>query len=475
MKRNALRIIITIVSTAFFTGVYAQAETPGQTTESTSEISAESDLDAELSELMGNSDNSESESKSVWEIYGYFENENSFAAKTGEIIKLEARARSTFKYGDAFQYALATLDIFFYPENTTTGMPRETGKIYAYEAYIALGETLKFKIGKQVFNWGVADSFRVTNYLDSRYLGELFFTEEDERYTGSFAVNVKYLFSDYAVEIAVIPQYTPYTMASTGSYWNFSPSAVNGITPTIDTSSSAPKDLENISTGIRAGGTLGSFDFHLSYFHGINNNIVMVPYSTVTGGSLSSIELKPLNVISDKVGFDSALTVGKFALRTEILYSPNQGALHDTETEVVSQTNAANFTSRTVVDEVPYLAYTLGFDVNLWGKNGQILMEYTNSNYLSNPDDYQEEFFSNFLLVLLKDKWFDEKLEVSTYVILRPTNDDIGYIPMLSFIWDLSNGIYLTLGGMLFVGNDDDMISMFNDKDMVYFRCRMNF
>ena len=401
MKRINIKIVAFIVSLSLYSTIHAQDNSNDA---ASSETSIDSELDAELSELMGNSDN-ESESKSVWDIFGYLENENSFAAKTGEIIKLEARARSTFKYGDAFQYGLATFDVFFYPENSTTGMPKESGKLYPYEAYIALGESLKFKIGKQVFNWGVADSFRITNYLDSRYLGELFFTEEDERYTGSFAVNVKYLFSDYAVEIAIIPQYVPYTMAPAGSYWNFSAATVNGVTPTFDTTSSAPKDLENLSTGIRVGGTLGTFDFHLSYFHGINNNIVMVPYYTVPGPT--AVSLKPYFAISDKVGFDSALTVGKFAFRSEILYSPNQGALHETETEMVTST-----TSRQVVDEVPYLAYTLGFDVNLWGNNGQILMEYTNSNYLSNPDDYQEEFFQNSVRHQDKDCLFYHLLSI---------------------------------------------------------------
>jgi hypothetical protein len=448
-------------------------------------ITAQGETESDLDEMFLNEGKSGQSSALVdspkWDFFGYLESENFFGLDSDsnssdtEFIKLEARSRLNAKYGTEFFYGKAVFDVYFYPETALTSIA-DSGVIDPYEFYMAAGKKFQFKIGKIVHNWGSADAFRITNYLDQRDLRELFMKEEDERYRGSYSANIKYLLGDFAFEGSVVAGLNPVLFPTEGTYWGITPPTMNGVQPVFHPSS-APNGYDDVSVAIRGGGTLGVFDFHLSYFYGTNNSIVMVPHVTMDmmTSEITNIDLYPDYDKVHKIGLDTALNIDKLAARLEGAFTFDQNALYsdETETTFVEQVGTAATIKRNT-GTAPYLAFTAGIDYNLWGSNGRVLVEYTNSFYVEDADLFEEEFFSNFLMLTLQDKFFNDNLEVKLMGIMRP-QDDPGLMAGGSIAYDFQNGLVLTAGTLIFIGGGDEMLQIYENSDLVYFRARMNF
>ncbi|MES0491273.1 MAG: hypothetical protein ABUK01_14865 [Leptospirales bacterium] len=430
----------------------------------------------EMDDMFLNDDSSSSDSvsDSRLEVYGYLENENIYAPVLKQVAKLEARNRTTIHAGSPFFFAHATADAFFYPGFEGVTDPATSGSISLYELYLAMGEKVQFRVGQMVYNWGVADAFRVVNYLDKRDLSELFFKEEDERYGGTFGAAFKVLFGDFMVEAIFVPVLNPFAFPDSDSYWGLQPATVSGQVSQYDLTNLPDNRPENFSYALRGGGTFGPVDVHLSYFHGVSNSVMFRPelkYDLT--GNLQSVTASPLYHVSDKVGLDVAFTTGKLAARGEVVYSPNHVALVKKKF-VQKSVSGTTLIMEQKTAESGYFSFSTGVDYNLWGNYGTVLIEYTKS-FLITTSNLENEFFSGFLMVALKDKWFNEKLEVNGAFLIRPVDEDSGYIPSVSFTWEFQDGLKLTAGYMAFIGNKDELISMYDEKDIFYLRARINY
>ncbi len=443
---------------------------------------SEEELDA-----MFLSGDSEIPGLSSWSIDGYLESENQ-VGWDNSIYKLEARSRVNFKYGDSFTYVFASVDLFFYPETgSSTNGPGgyHNGEINATEFYFAAGENFRFKAGKQLFLWSKADAFHLQNYLNTRDLREMFFKEKDERYLGVFAMDLQWILGDFAVEAAAVPFHTPVLFPEAGSLWafDFGSSSAGSTNTEFNPDYGEPGTLDP-SWAIRAGGSLGIADFHVSYFNGLNSGVIMIPeahFSLPPGPAPASVVLRPDHSRVQKIGGDIAVAFDKVAIRTEAVYSPDYPALYRDETKVtqVQQTNPVSGQPELVVtrkvDHVANLAYTAGIDYNLWGDYGRVLVEYTATQYLKNESLYEEEFFNDFLLLVIEDKYFHEKLEISANIITKPANFKEGYIPSGQVTWFVHDSLSVALGATAFYADGDRFMELYKDLDLIYFRAKMSF
>ena len=116
-----------------------------------------------------------------------------------------------------------------------------------------------------------------------------------------------------------------------------------------------------------------------------------------------------------------------------------------------------------------------GADYNLWGDNGTVLIEWMHGKYLKDENDYIKPFINKMLLVRIEDKFFDERLEAEIGTILRPVQKDFGYAGICELTLNFKNGLTVSGGGFFFIGNEDDLFYLFEDKDMVYLKARMEF
>ena len=131
-------------------------------------LTDEDALDKEfLSEKSGVSDSKSFLKDSKWDIFGFIENNNFFHipgekdASKHKDIKLEGRGRINLKYGNDFYYGKVVLDGYYFPEKNQTSESAseeipdyKKNRLEAQEIYIAAGETLQVKLGKQLFSWG---------------------------------------------------------------------------------------------------------------------------------------------------------------------------------------------------------------------------------------------------------------------------------------------------------------------------------
>lgn len=451
------------------------------------------------------------------EVYGFVENENYFGAtgkqknKDREIIKLETRARVNLKFGTPFYHFFSSIDAYFYPEiypdaaidtparQMNPHLPSRQFALEAQEIYIKAGEKLQFKAGKQLFGWGKADAFKLTNYLDQADIRELFAKGQGDQNRGVLALSLKYLFGDFSVETALVPLHHAPLYPANGTFWAIAPEtqmvkwpgATFIVTPTVDNGKGLSARFGNMSGAIRLGGSFGSVDTHISLHSGIDKSIFFIPKTTIpllagTAGSPdtsqeATIEIAPYYNRVNQAGFEAAWVIDRFSFRSEFVYSHDKVAIvKDVEKgqRTFSPAGPPAATSVTLYNKVEkekYLGGAIGMDVQLWGNDSLFLVEYTKSDYLANSSRYSPEFFNNFLLVRLEDKFFNQKLETKIGIIIRPKNKDTGYAPNGEIGWNFQNGLTMILGGVFFFGDNDPLFKLYRDANMVFTRIRYNF
>ncbi|MCP5104749.1 MAG: hypothetical protein GY950_15295 [bacterium] len=416
----------------------------------------EEELDEEMFSDDAEKKGKQAEKKSRWEIYGFLESTGHFGPgvradiKPGvEVVKMEARAKLNFKYTRGHFYAKTVLDIYFYPRLDNHANPRKSGGIEAQEMYIGGGDKFQFKIGKQLFSWGAADLFPITNYFDQRDMREFIAIDKEDKYEGVLGISLKYLIGDFALEAAFTPVHNPALLPAKDNFWSFIP----GVPVRADP---LPANLKYASYAFRGGGTIGGLDFHLSYYNGINSNLVFKPVPGPVFG------IKPYYGKVQTFGIDLSFAVGKLALRAEGTYTPAMFAISAGNPEAPVQT-------------AHYLSYVIGADYNLWGQNGNILIEWMQGKYLKNAAGYRSPFLTDMLLVRLTDKFFDRRLEVELAALFRLKHSTPGYAITADLTWKVRGEFSISTGAYFFVGNKDELFSLFDKKDMVYFKARLEF
>ena len=448
------------------------------------------------------------------EIYGFAESENYFGAtgkaanRDREIIKLECRVKLNLKYGDPFFHVFTSLDGYFYPEiypDASAAAPARKqnphlpGRQFAFEAqeaYIAGGDKLRFKAGKQLFGWGKADAFKVANYLDQADLRELFAKDKGDQNRGVFAISLKYLFSDFAVEAALVPLHHAPLYPAAGTFW-----AIQNVAQTIpyggasfstipvtNNGTGLAAHFNNVSAAIRLGGTFGSLDAHISAHSGIDRSIFFQPVTTIPVLAAAgpppdvsrnaSVTLSPYYARVLQGGGEVAFIIDRFSLRSEVVYTNDKVAIVKDTAEASSSTRNNGGLELVLVNKVErekYLAGTLGFDVKLWDDDSLILVEYTRAGYLKNNSRYFEEFLNNLAVIRIEDKVFDQRLEWKAGIILRPNGKDTGYAPNAETGWNFQNGLTVSLGAVFFYGDNDSLFKLYRDANLVFLRARYDF
>lgn len=442
--------------------------------------SVEDDLDA-----MFLKNDAEKESKpsnpniAKWDFYGYVESENVFAisgkpkVKNKEIAKTEIRSRFHFRYGTAFFYTHGIVDVFFYPLEAKFMNPYDNSNlsIHAKDLYIAGGEKFQFKIGKVSYNWGAANAFRIANFFDKTDSSEFFFKEEDERYTGVYSLQLKYILKDYALEMIVSPDLLLPRLPKKDGFWSFENAS--------DVVYSLPVEMQNIKTGfaalsyknfsagIRMGGTAKGIDFHFSYFNGYNNSMVLVPRLEGTPNP-NKIILDVLYERINKIGFDLAGAYKIFSARFETVLTPDYRAVY-------ADKNAMDTNQKRKVGKVPYWAFTLGADIVFRKSHGRIFTEYSTGFFLKNSKKYQKELFTDFFIIGIEDRFAKEHFLIRLAVLLHTTNKKPGVLPMGRMEYNFDNGLTIALGVNFFIGQNDTLLKMFEANDLLYFRTKFHF
>lgn len=425
-----------------------------------------------------------------------------------ETIKFETRLnlKTDLKWHGAEFHGDADLYVYPGPEDDIKN-PQTEGRPELRQAYFKAGETTQARAGIQAFQWGVADNFRVTNYLDQNDLRELFAKDRADRTKGVPALSFKQLLGDFALEAGITPLHNPTLFPPKDSYWEFIPNKANlvvlqnGLPPAFSPAFyfrspfklsrdftwegsgmsqqnivakpnleklRLPRKGKNASGALRFGGTIGRFDAHLYYFNGIDRNILLRPSFTFAQNAsgtyrIDSIQLNPVQAKVESGGADVAFTLDKLSIRAEASYTPKKNAV---------QRNSQ--LDQTKLLQIPHLAYSVGFDYNLRADTGFFLAEWFESRYLKHEKSIVSELFTDILFIGYRDAFLDSKILVTIGAFIRPVGHG-GTLQNTEFGYDFQNGLTAILGAQFFLAKRDPLLSPYRDHDYAYFRVRMNF
>lgn len=387
--------------------------------------------------------------------------ENQFYDNTGRI-----KLRPLYESDKIRAYA----DIDFYTEISDNPV-HDKGQIETVEMYVNGGEKFLWKIGKQRVSWGAGDAFQPTNMVDRRDLRTSFFTENDDRYTGVYGLSGKYIFNDHGIEFVLRPV-TEAPLAPSGFYATESSSV---DTPMGEVSTSYEEgemsnELDDLSFGVRAGGTSGILDWHVTVYSGMSNALVYRSYLCYTDSEYT-IDLEPVSERCNAMGGDLSFVLDKFNIRLEGVYSPDMVAVKETDSSAL----AALFAEAAENGEVAlqeteirnFASYSSGFDYNLWGDYGTVYIEWMQSRYL-NEENIEPILQTDILMVRIEDSFFSQSLNLKGSVMARTRDNGPGLIVNGEGEYDLKNGCTFGAGIYYFAANDDEYVLMFEDKSIVY-------
>lgn len=363
-------------------------------------------------------------------------------------------------------------DIDFFSNSGGEGEPHEQNSLECLEAYVEGSGDILWKIGKQRFNWGVGDTYQPSNLIDRSDSRESVRTDEDDRYTGVYALSLKYLLGDYALELALRPV-SEEPLPPSGFFSPDLPTlstASGQITPRID-NSAVKTDLDDLSAALRLGGITGIVDWHVMAYSGLNRELLYRSALDSDQGALV-LELEPVFQRMTALGADLSVALDRFNIRLEGLYSPDMPALESFGSEDIAGALAAlaageDRAALQSVRERAFYSYSAGVDILAWGDYGTVYLEWMQARYVD-EQDITPLLQTDILLVRLEDSWFDQALNVSLGSMVRTKDAGPGVCLTGEAELDFKNGLTMALGSYLFFDNDDEYMEILSDKDLIY-------
>ncbi len=402
-------------------------------------------------------------------------NENSF--ELNRFYRNQGRIKLKPLYETENTRAYGDLD--FFVNSGVEGETRESSSLECVEAYAEGSGLLLWKIGKQRFNWGVGDSCQPTDLMDRPDLRDSFMRNIDDRYTGVYALSLKYLAGDYALEIALRPV-TETALVPAGFYAleaDALTSAAGTVSPRYP-ESEVLSALEDVSAGIRIGGTSGILDWHLTGYSGMNKEF-LYRSSIKRDEDTYYLDICPVYRRMNALGADFSFALSRFNFRLEGYYSSDMPALSTIRESDFTRAGssliagAASVELQTV-EKRDFFSYSSGFDINLWGNCGTVYCEWMQSRYID-EDDINPLLQSDILMIRIEDSLFNQELNLSAGSMIRTRDGVPGLVFNPEAEYDFKTGLTIGMGAYLFMSNDDEYIEMMEDKDTAYVKVQYSF
>lgn len=365
----------------------------------------------------------------------------------------------------------AYADLDYYANSGSDMSVHENGSIECNELYITGSNLLIWKAGRQRFNWGSGDAFQPTNYMDRPDFRESFARDNDDRYTGAYALSLKYIKGDYGIELGYRPV-TEKALAPTGFYrveQEEIKSPAGDTTPRYSEGETL-QDFKHSSGGMRAGGTSSIFDWHLLYYTGMNRDIMYAGTIVSENGKLF-LDLEPVFERVNMFGADLSFAYEKFNARLEGCYSPDMTAISKAGSvdlqKALTLVMAGGSGRVHRIKHCPFASYTAGFDYNLWGDYGTVYAEWMQARYID-KDDITPLLLTDILMIRIEDSFFDQSVNIKAGAMIRTKDSDPGLAFNAELEYNFKNGCTVSLGSYYFRANNDEYVETLEEKDMFY-------
>ena len=398
-------------------------------------------------------------------------------SKKNRFYKNQGRIKLKPSYEREGLRAYADIDYYF-----NSGAETETRKnnsLECVEAYVEGSGILLWKIGKQRFNWGVGDSFQPTDLLDQADLRDSFMRENDDRYTGVYALSLKYLMGDYALEAAFRP--VAARSLTPSGFFAVETDDIESAGGTVSarySDSEVYTELKDISGGLRFGGTSSLFDWHLLYYSGMNRELLYRSTLTNEEGQ-KYLDIQPVYRRMNAIGADLSFALSKLNIRLEGLYSPDMPALSSiSDGDISSALSALSVDSSEAelqsLESRQFYSYSAGFDINLWGNNGTVYAEWMQARYFDEKD-IDPLLLTDVLMLRAEDSLFNQSLNLLLGTMIRVSDGGPGIGFKAEAEYDFKTGLTAALGSYLLFSNNDDYFEMLEGKDLAYIQIKYIF
>jgi hypothetical protein len=372
-------------------------------------------------------------------------------------------------------YTFSSVDFRFYDlprVNSLAGLedlnrqyPTELSLWEAYiDVYGLLFPNLDVRIGKQRLAWGTADKLNPTDNLNPDDFSDLVnFAEK----VPTWAVKGSYYLGDFTLTGVWLPSFTPILLPRGGTSL-FLGSEAAAFRDTLTLPAREPK---NSMFAFKVSGSLGRWDYSLSYFNGYDDIPISRSFATTldplqTGGSAGRLELgfPEMQVI----GVDFATEIAGFGLWGE-------GALFFPE-KVISKISFGTVSSTVVeLDDAPYFKFTLGGDYTFPGGvylNGQWMHGFFTERGSDALHDY---FFTS-----VEKKFFNDDIKITLGGGLEIAGwnnigERFGYGVFPELAYQAIDNLEIVIGTFVAGGKPETLLGAWKDADQAYFRVKVNF
>lgn len=179
------------------------------------------------------------------------------------------------------------------------------------EGYIEYGQDLKFRIGKQLFNWCTTDTICPNDNLAPKDWNDILRPER----ISLIALDAKYG-TDNFLEVVLTPWLVPTKLPENKTRWS------NELPTSLIMSDDYLGKHNQFQLGVRGNLNIESLDLGATYFHGYSNS----PRLIIQATSPTELQLIPEYYLEDVFGLSLSKNVGNYGFRLEAGYFSQQGA-----------------------------------------------------------------------------------------------------------------------------------------------------
>ena len=378
-------------------------------------------------------------------------------AEKWQLVKTEGRLRiEAVLKKNSFQGLLQT-DFYLYPDMDPDPAPRTSGTLIRQGWIRFSGSRIELTLGWQNYAWGNADLFATANVLDRPDFADLAVLDSSQRSRGTFGLKTRLFTGSTSFELVWLPAVLPAAMPQESGFWRFSYDDI-ASTPVTELDGTDPDyKLKNSALALRWGGSVGGVDFHLGWYNGPMRNLLL--RSTIisnAGAPNAEIQKSPVNARVNCFTLNAAFTAGKAALRLEALFSPDMPAATYADSALVLAVlptlTADTGTELGTVDRKPYLAWTAGCDIQLWGTEGRVLVEWKHDIYLKTNSDVEDFRVSDIAALMLQDKFAGGRLNIKIGAVFTKRQEEYLGAAGYELTWNFGNGFSLTQGTFFLAG-----------------------
>ncbi len=309
---------------------------------------------------------------------------------------------------------------------------------------------LDIKFGRQIVVWGKSDNIRVTDVLNPVNMKTPGMTDLEDMRLPVFMTKLDYYIGPINVSAIAIHEKRFNKLPEPGSDYFFYPLIIPDNEPSEHSS--------NTEYGVALSGTFSGWDASLYYADFYEKN----PYFNIVSFANSNFEF--LYSRQTMIGGDANIAIGNLLVKGEVAFFKNVNFSDYINISV------SPYIRREVQKRFNSLKSLIGLEYSGF-KDTTLTIEAMNTHIWDLDSHSVEAKISEDALeatIRATRSFFNEKLSTTALVMLYGDSLDEGNMIRLSADYDMADNFVITLGAILYDGNEMILLSNIKDSDRVY-------